>query len=78
MRYEHELERVVKSDKAKLLWDFLIQTDYEIQNRTQDNFLISSICKSESTKSNNGLLDLDPLKHSIAERTMAKDSLALI
>ena len=38
MRYEHEPERVVESDKAKLLWDFSLQTDYEIQNRTQDNF----------------------------------------
>ena len=38
--YEHEPERVVKSDKAKLLWDYSIQTDYEIQNRTQDNFFL--------------------------------------
>ena len=36
--YEHEPERVVESDKAKFLWDFSVQTDYEIQNRTQDNF----------------------------------------
>ena len=35
--YEHEPERVVeKSDKAKLLWDFSIQTDYEIQSRRSD------------------------------------------
>ena len=33
------------------------------------------ICKSESTKSSCRLLDLEPLKHSIAERTMAKDTL---
>ena len=25
-----------KSDKAKLLWDFSIQTDYEIQRRRSD------------------------------------------
>ena len=37
-----------------------------------------SICKSESTKSSCCLLDLEPLKHSITERTMAKDTLALI
>ena len=37
-----------------------------------------SICKSESTKSSCRLLDLEPLKLSIAERTMAKDTLALI
>ena len=37
-----------------------------------------SICKIESTKSSCRLLDLGPLKHSIAERTMAKDTLALI
>ena len=30
--YKHEPERVVESDKAKLLWDFLIQTDHEIQS----------------------------------------------
>ena len=34
--YEHEPERVVDSDKAKLLWDFLIQTDHEIQSRRPD------------------------------------------
>ena len=37
-----------------------------------------SICKSESTKSSCRLLDLEPLKPSIAERTMAKNTLALI
>ena len=37
-----------------------------------------SICKSESTKSSCRLLDLEHLKLSIAERTMAKDTLALI
>ena len=37
-----------------------------------------SICKSESTKSSCRLLDLEPLKLSIAERTMAKVTLALI
>ena len=37
-----------------------------------------SICRSESTKCSCSLLDLEPLKHSIAERTMAKDTLALI
>ena len=36
------------------------------------------ICKSESTKSSCCLLDLEPLKHSIAECTMVKDTLALI
>ena len=36
-----------------------------------------SICKSESTKAS-CRSDLEPLKHSIAERTMAKDTLALI
>ena len=35
-----------------------------------------SICKSESIKSSSCLLDLEPLKHSIAERTMV--TLALI
>ena len=38
-----------------------------------------SICRSESTKSCCLLLDLvESLKHSIAERMMAKDTLALI
>ena len=37
-----------------------------------------SICKSESTKSSCCLQDLESLKHSIAERKMAKDTLALI
>ena len=37
-----------------------------------------SIYNSESTKSSCRPLDLEPLKHSIAERTMAKDTLALI
>ena len=37
-----------------------------------------SICKSESTKSSCRLLNLKPLKHSIAERTVAKNTLALI
>jgi len=36
--YEHEPERVVESDEAKLPWDFSVQTDYAIQSRTQDNF----------------------------------------
>ena len=36
------------------------------------------ICKSESTKSSCCLLDLEPLRHSIAECTMVKDTLALI
>ena len=40
--------------------------------------LMLSICKSESTKSNCRLLDLVPLKHSIAERTIAKGTLDLI
>ena len=40
--------------------------------------LMLSICKSESTKSSCRLLDLVPLKHSIAERTTAKETLALI
>jgi len=40
--------------------------------------LIISICKSESTKPSCRLLDLDPLKHSIAERTRAKNTSALI
>ena len=34
--------------------------------------VIFSICRSESTKSSCRFLDLEPLKHSIAERTMAK------
>ncbi|CAH3046469.1 unnamed protein product, partial [Porites lobata] len=33
---------------------------------------------SESTKSSCILLDLEPLKHSIEERTMVKDTLALL
>ena len=33
-----------------------------------------SICKSESTKSSCRLLDLEPLKHSISEHKMAKDT----
>ena len=37
-----------------------------------------SIYNSESTKSSCLPLDLEPLEHSIAERTMAKDTLALI
>ena len=37
-----------------------------------------SICKSESTKSSCCLLDLEPLKHSIAERTVVINTLALI
>ena len=40
--------------------------------------LMFSIYNSESTKSSCRPLDLEPLKHSIAERTMAKDTLALI
>ena len=42
------------------------------------NRLMLSICKSESTKSNCRPLDLVPLKHSIAERMIAKGSLDLI
>ena len=38
--------------------------------------MLQSICRSESTKSSCLLLDLEPFKHSIAERTMAKDALA--
>ena len=37
-----------------------------------------SICKSESTKPGCHLLDLEPLKQSIAERTMEKDTLIII
>ena len=37
-----------------------------------------SISKYEATKSSCRLLDLKPLRHSIAERTMAKDTLGLI
>ena len=40
--------------------------------------LMLSNCKSESTKSSCRLLDLVPLKHSIAESTTAKETLALI
>lgn len=40
--------------------------------------IMFSICKSESTKSSCHILDLEPLKHSIAEHTMAKDNEALI
>ena len=44
----------------------------------KENRLMLSICKSESTKSSCRLLDLVPLKHSIAERTIAKGTLDLI
>ena len=37
-----------------------------------------SICKSESTKSSCRLLDLEPLKHSITDGTMEKDTLIII
>ena len=37
-----------------------------------------SICKSESTKSSCRLLDLEPLKYSITDRTMEKDTLIII
>ena len=37
-----------------------------------------STCKSVSTRSSCRLLNLEPLKHSIAERTMAKETLVLI
>ena len=37
-----------------------------------------SICKSVSTRSSCRLLDLETLKDSIAERTMAKETLVLI
>ena len=37
-----------------------------------------SICKYESIKSSCRLLDLEPLKHSIVERTMVINTLALI
>ena len=37
-----------------------------------------SICKSESKNSGCSLLDLEPLKYSIAERPLAKETLALI
>ena len=37
-----------------------------------------SIYKSVSTRSSCRLLDLEPLKHSIAERTMAKETFVLI
>ena len=33
-----------------------------------------AICKSESTKSSCCLLDLEPLKHSIAEHMMVRDT----
>ena len=36
-----------------------------------------SICKSESTKPSCRLLDLDPLKHSIAEHTITNNTSAL-
>ena len=39
--------------------------------------LMLSICKSESTKSSRRLLYLVPLKHSISERTKAKETLLL-
>ena len=37
-----------------------------------------SICKSESTKSSCRLLDLEPLKHSITDHTMEKDTLIIM
>ena len=37
-----------------------------------------SICKSESTKSSCHLLDLEPLKYSITDRTMEKDTLIIM
>ena len=37
-----------------------------------------SICKSVSTMSSCLLLDLEPLKHSITESTMAKETFVLI
>ena len=49
----------------------------EIPERKK-NILMLSICKSESTKSSCRLLDIVPLKHSIAERTIAKGTLDLI
>ena len=42
------------------------------------NLNLHLICKSESAKPNCRLLDLEPLKHSIAERTIAKNTSALI
>ena len=40
--------------------------------------LMFSICKSESTKSSCRLLDLEPLKYSITDCTMEKDTLIII
>ena len=37
-----------------------------------------SICKSESTKSSCRLLDLEPLKYSITDRTMEKNTLIIM
>ena len=37
-----------------------------------------SICKSESTKSSCRLLDLEPLKYSITDHTMEKDTLIIM
>ena len=34
--YEHEPEKVIESDKVKILWDFSIQTDHVIEHRRPD------------------------------------------
>ena len=35
-RYEHNAEKVTENEKAKILWDFNIQTDHIIQARRPD------------------------------------------
>ena len=39
--YDHKLEGVMESDGAKLLWDFNIQTDKEIQARRPDLVVVN-------------------------------------
>ena len=38
--FSHQLESVLENDKCKILWDFLIQTDKEIQHRRPDILVI--------------------------------------
>ena len=38
--YEHKKEVLMENNKCKILWDFTVQTDYEIYGRRPDIILV--------------------------------------
>ena len=75
VHYKYKFTFTITARMTKYLLRFPLKNWMNKKKKKFEQALMFSICESESKMPICRLLDLEPLKHSIAERAIAKDTL---